>query len=50
MKKKFTILISIILIIFISLSISVYAEETNNIPYDEASLNETNNIMVILKL
>lgn len=42
MKKKLIILISIILIVFIGLSISVHAEETNNIPYDEALLNETN--------
>lgn len=44
MKKKFTILISFILIIFITLSISVYAKEEiiNSFPYDEILLNETN--------
>lgn len=43
MKKGLIILISIILILFIGLSIKVYAEEeTNNIPYDETLLNETN--------
>lgn len=44
MKKKFTILISFLLIIFITLSISVYAidENTNSFPYDKYLLNETN--------
>ena len=43
MKKGLIILISIILILFIGLSIKVHAEEeTNNIPYDETLLNETN--------
>ena len=44
MKKKIAILISVIVILFIGLSISVRAEEgnINQFPYDETLLNETN--------